>query len=471
MGYQLETLGNAMLQVRRGTAPVLVTDPWLVGRAYFGSWAHDKPLSEEQVAAAAASPFVWISHGHPDHLHHESLELIPKGARFMLPDHYSPEIADGLRADGREVEVLRYKQWVELEPGLRVQCLQNANQDAMLLIEADGVLVINKNDAPTSGLAGYLRRLARDYRRVYLASLCAIDADMLNIVDASGERVVGPPDERKPGAIWDVADLCARIGADVYLSSSSQHMYVRADSAWANPYRITFEDVRRHWNTDAVLPVEPYVSVDLESGAITRNHPSGETDWSQLESGTAEDDWDAPLSEEEWASLEAFFGKFELLAESMDFVRFTVGGETREFTLRDSAGTPEHERVGVRFHVPRNSLLEAVKWGYFDDLLIGNFMRTELFNMELYPNFTPIVAKLGGNAKVFDRAALERFEEHHRRLDPAAWRAERLEQGWRYRGKPFVRDVLTRLGVLELSKRVGRAARGLPPLPRRGRSA
>ena len=37
-------------------------------------------------------------------------------------------------------------------------------------------------------------------------------------------------------------------------------------------------------------------------------------------------------------------------------------------------------------------------------MLIGNFMRTELHNVALYPHFTPLVAKLRGNAKVFTQS-------------------------------------------------------------------
>ena len=48
--------------------------------------------------------------------------------------------------------------------------------------------------------------------------------------------------------------------------------------------------------------------------------------------------------------------------------------------------------------------------GYFDDLLIGNFMRTELYNAALYPHLAPIVSKIGGNARVFTPSARRAFE-------------------------------------------------------------
>ena len=45
-----------------------------------------------------------------------------------------------------------------------------------------------------------------------------------------------------------------------------------------------------------------------------------------------------------------------------------------------------------------HSLMQTIRYGYFDDLLIGNFMKTELINFQLYPQFSPCIAKYGGNA-------------------------------------------------------------------------
>lgn len=67
MEVGFETIGNAtILAYDRG--PVLITDPWLRGPAYFGSWTFSHQVPEEQMQAAAACPYAWISHGHPDHL-------------------------------------------------------------------------------------------------------------------------------------------------------------------------------------------------------------------------------------------------------------------------------------------------------------------------------------------------------------------------------------------------------------------
>lgn len=115
-----ETLSNASVLVRENGQPVLATDPWLFGTCYFGSWALDHPLSDQQLASMRQAEYYWISHGHPDHLHHEFLATLPRGKKILLPDHYSPEIADSLRADGFNVTVLQYRRWFPLTSTVRV---------------------------------------------------------------------------------------------------------------------------------------------------------------------------------------------------------------------------------------------------------------------------------------------------------------------------------------------------------------
>ncbi len=57
----------------------------------------------------------------------------------------------------------------------------------------------------------------------------------------------------------------------------------------------------------------------------------------------------------------------------LDFLRFRVGGQEHVITFR-----PNRFRKGITFEVPRHSLMTAVRYEVFDDLLIGNFMKTTL---------------------------------------------------------------------------------------------
>src|SRR5262245_6054127 len=72
MQLGFETVGNATLIAWDGR-PVLATDPWIVGTAYFGSWGLSHTIPAAQLEAIRNADFLWFSHGHPDHLNADSL--------------------------------------------------------------------------------------------------------------------------------------------------------------------------------------------------------------------------------------------------------------------------------------------------------------------------------------------------------------------------------------------------------------
>ena len=268
-------------------------------------------------------------------------------------------------------------------------------------------LLIDLNDSPVAGEERLLRRLAAQFPRekTYVFALCSVDADMFNLVDEDGRSTISSPEERKVPEIWRVARLARKLGVGTFCCSSSQHVYARSDLAWANVHRITWADLRRHWSQPDVRLVPPFSTVDLSTGSVTQNHPTHQPDPGQFSNTTADDDWDATLSEDEWQTVTEFFGRFELLPTYMDYLDITVAGFTRRVTI----GKRGRQRKGMHFFVPKQSLMATVNSGYFDDLLIGNFMKVSLSNMRLYPFFTPLVAKIGGNAKVYTRNQYFRF--------------------------------------------------------------
>src|SRR5215471_4591808 len=109
MKLRFETVGNAILQLFENDKPILATDPWLTGTAYFGSWALDHELTDQQIRNVIQSPYVWISHGHPDHLHPESIDLLSPEQEILLPNQYFAEIADWFREKGFEVRILKFQ--------------------------------------------------------------------------------------------------------------------------------------------------------------------------------------------------------------------------------------------------------------------------------------------------------------------------------------------------------------------------
>ena len=77
----------------------------------------------------------------------------------------------------------------------------------------------------------------------------------------------------------------------------------------------------------------------------------------------------------------------------MEFITFRVGKSDFNINL-----SKINNGCGIIFECPRNSLMIAIKYEIFDDLLIGNFMKTTIIGHKgLHPYFTPYVTKYGDN--------------------------------------------------------------------------
>ena len=109
--------------------------------------------------------------------------------------------------------------------------------------------------------------------------------------------------------------------------------------------------------------------------------------------------------------IKEYFDKFEELQDKIGFVNFVVG--KKDFNLKMNGPADR----GITFELPRNSLVESCKYSIFDDLLIGNFMKTQLHNLSsLYDpvfNFNNIVPKYGDNGLAYTKEELVRYEKEY----------------------------------------------------------
>jgi hypothetical protein len=183
-------------------------------------------------------------------------------------------------------------------------------------------------------------------------------------------------------------------GANIALPFSCLHRYQRADSVWANELLPELEDYTTGFEPHAGQLLPPYISYDLlrdEFREIPREPVPDET----FDPSVFGDDWSEPLAKAELSTVRSYFERRPLIGNRLDFVRLVVGGE--EHVLRWSS----RERAGVTFEVPRASLLTAVQHAVFDDLFIGNFMKTTFHGRAegagIYPAINPYLGKWADN--------------------------------------------------------------------------
>jgi hypothetical protein len=146
------------------------------------------------------------------------------------------------------------------------------------------------------------------------------------------------------------------------------------------------------------------------------------------------DNWADRLTREEKELVRNYYLSKEVVRQRFGFLRFCVGGEELIIDMNKR----QRDR-GVSFEVPRQSLISAVQYRVFDDLLIGNFMKTTLHGLaSLYPDFAPYVAKYADNGRAESTEDLREYFHHYRRRDPIGYLFHTLESNSEQMFRKFV---------------------------------
>jgi len=433
-----ETIGNATLIAYDGE-PVVATDPWLAGPAYFGSWMLAYEIPEAQLENIRACPFIWLSHGHPDHLSAESLQRLQSREQvFLLPDHVGKRIYRDLKAQGFEVRVLKDREWVSLSEHVRVMSLADYNQDATLLVDIAGTLVANFNDASARGWERVIKQIVRSYDVSFLLRLFGYgDADMINIWGEDGKPVLPEAAQQYPAG-EEIQRFADAYGFKYVVPFSSFHSYQRTDSDWANKYTTPVTALADGFSSQTAELLSAFIRYDCVNESMEELRPL-ENDITLYEPAAFGDDWSEGLEKSDIPILENYFKGIQSINPHIDFINVRVGGEDRHIELAKRNFTD-----GITFEAPRHSLMTAVRYEVFDDMLIGNFMKTTLHgSATLYPYFNPYVAKYSDNGQVKTAADLKSYlAEYRKRTPPLHFALHRMVHSLETQSKQRVRRYL-----------------------------
>ena len=163
---RVDFVGHATLLVRLGSLTIL-TDPWWSGPAYRGQW-YPYPLPVPERFDLRELDAIYISHGHEDHLHRETLTDILRVApnvMAVIPQRYDTAMRDYLHRIGfRRIREVPSGTHIDLRSGQDSASLRvfTHMDDSMLSIEFGGQVLLNANDA----LHASRRDLIEEYCRV-----------------------------------------------------------------------------------------------------------------------------------------------------------------------------------------------------------------------------------------------------------------------------------------------------------------
>ena len=251
---EFTVLSHAGLAVRAG-GRTLVCDPWIVGSTYWRSWWNYPPVPRDLVDALRPDA-VYLTHLHWDHFQGVSLRRFSFETPVYVPADPAGRMSRDLHDIGfRNVVELAHGESADLWPDLRITSYHfGICPDSALVVEAEGVTMLNANDAKFMGrpLAQILRRHAPiDF--VLRSHSSANSRLCYELIDDP----LTPVDDLAAYA-RDFTDFARATGARFAVPFASNHCYLHDETYRFNEFVVTPLMVEDHC---ARVPGAPAVKV------------------------------------------------------------------------------------------------------------------------------------------------------------------------------------------------------------------
>lgn len=127
-------------------------------------------IPEEQLEKIQKCRYIWLSHGHPDHISIESLDNL-RDKKILLASHVSNRLQDDLTNLGFNAASLDERKWISITKNLSILTISDYYQDSILLVNLNGRLLVNINDASNKGWGKFVQGIAKKFRDPFLFKL------------------------------------------------------------------------------------------------------------------------------------------------------------------------------------------------------------------------------------------------------------------------------------------------------------
>lgn len=387
----IETVGHAGMLLRdEAGRPLLFTDPWVIGSCYWRSWWLQNYPSPEQVAELRAVPFCYITHEHPDHFHTASIRALGHGPHYLTPDLPHARMATYLREQGHRVSTLPPFSWKGLNQDVQVLSVPLLNDDSVLLVSTPTAVIVNLNDSKPRPsqlrqLADALDAIAAGRRRILLSSYSP--ASIVNSFLKGARRISL---RAKASYAQAVSEICRVLKIDDFMPFASQVIFKRTDSAWANEFKVQFEELQRYWTGAPTRLLPPFSTIDLRTGTHTAISPDHyrHDDATMVPKVAAQEalDTSASFDDADIARLRAKLAHCRLLLAVLFPAGIGFELERTPLTYSPWSGRVTRGRAEGTFimRVPAQAFKDAIAYGHFGDL--GTTMFTIIvLNRDIHP--------------------------------------------------------------------------------------
>lgn len=232
-------IGHAAILIETRGVRIL-SDPWWSGPC-FGSqwWIHPKP--DLTPLEAAPPDFIYVSHGHSDHLHPGTLRRLASSAKVLVSSEI--DIAAPIRSLGFEVEALppgRAQEIApEIAPGLRVEITRTYGDDSMMIVDDGDEICVNLNDAvhatPDTVQEEIIRGLKERYGRadyVFCGYGTASHFPNCYLIPGKDPEATAIRRQERFNAVW--ASIIARLEPKFGFPFAADVIFFEDELMWAN---------------------------------------------------------------------------------------------------------------------------------------------------------------------------------------------------------------------------------------------
>ena len=84
------------------------------------------------LANVIGAKYIWFSHGHPDHINHDSLHLFKKN-EILVSEHFGSRIYNDLKSENYNISILKDREWKNLSKNISIMPIVTNTQDSICL--------------------------------------------------------------------------------------------------------------------------------------------------------------------------------------------------------------------------------------------------------------------------------------------------------------------------------------------------
>jgi len=230
---EFQILSHAGLLVKNKPGKSLICDPWLVGSSYWRSWWNYPPVSKDLINSLRPD-FIYLTHIHWDHFHGASLKRFRNDTPIIVPKGNYSRIKDDLYYLGYEnIIELKHGETYKLDDHFTITSYQFwFFLDSALLIECDGIKLLNLNDSKHMGLT--LKQITRRHQPIDFVFRSHSSAN-----ERLSYEIVDEPDavtDDLDRYIKEFAGTVMATGARYAIPFASNHCHLHKDSFHFNRY-------------------------------------------------------------------------------------------------------------------------------------------------------------------------------------------------------------------------------------------